>query len=167
MALDRQEQQIMDEKKISGIVEDGKVSPVSGAQSLDEVRWTEEEEKQLVSFLGATLASPFADPIQGSQNRSFSYAAFDICLLCSTARQRCVDQVSNGKTISLTFGQVTSATLSQTTSWRTSASAKANSTSASNCSLSGSFYGRFPVTWSCTASDPRYGLQVKSSHGEW
>lgn len=47
MVLDHQKTQYMDEKKIYSI-EDGEASPTSGAQSLDEVRWTAEEEKRLV-----------------------------------------------------------------------------------------------------------------------
>jgi hypothetical protein len=44
MALDRQHLQIADEKKISEFVD----SPTTDAQSLNEVTWTEEEEKRLV-----------------------------------------------------------------------------------------------------------------------
>ena len=44
MALDKQDLQIADEKKISGFVD----SPTTDAQSLNEVTWTEEEEKRLV-----------------------------------------------------------------------------------------------------------------------
>ena len=49
MAFDRQEIQISDEKKIyASDFEDGEASPTSGAQSLDEVTWSAEEEKRLV-----------------------------------------------------------------------------------------------------------------------
>ena len=49
MTLDRQDLQISDEKKVYvSDFEDGDASPTSGAQSLDEVRWTAEEEKRLV-----------------------------------------------------------------------------------------------------------------------
>ena len=49
MALDRQDLQIADEKKISGFADDGEsASPTTDALSLNEVRWTAEEEKRLV-----------------------------------------------------------------------------------------------------------------------
>lgn len=47
MASDLEKMQSLNEK-VPKVVEEGIESPGSGAQSLDEVRWTEEEEKQLV-----------------------------------------------------------------------------------------------------------------------
>lgn len=49
MALDRQELQISDEKKIAfSDLDTGDESPSSKAESLDEAGWTAEEEKRLV-----------------------------------------------------------------------------------------------------------------------